>query len=68
MVATASDGKRLPLRIVGRTLLPALSQATALGAEYGAVIPLETLYKLNSDSDGVVEFALVDLTKGAAPR
>ena len=42
VVATASDGKRLRLRIVGRTLLPALSQATALGAEYGAVIPLET--------------------------
>ena len=63
-VATTTDGQQLRMRIVGRTLLPALSQATALGAEYGAVVPMETLYKLNPDSDGVVEFALVDLRRG----
>ncbi|MCU1461754.1 MAG: peptide transporter permease [Acidimicrobiales bacterium] len=65
ITATANDDSQMRLRIVGRTLLPALSQATALGAEYGAVITLDTLYRLNGDTNGTVELALVDLAPGS---
>jgi hypothetical protein len=68
VVATTGEGENVRLRIVGRTLLPSMSEVTALGAEHGALFTTETLYRLNPQFDGEVNFLLVDFAPGTTLR
>jgi hypothetical protein len=69
VTATATDGTRVRLRIVGQTLLPSLNPDTpTLGADDGAQLTRATLARMNPDLGNEVDFLLLDLTPHATLR
>jgi putative ABC transport system permease protein len=62
VTASASDGRREQLQIVGQVLLPSLnSNAPTLGADDGALLTRPGLVRLNPDLGDEVDFVLLHL-------
>jgi ABC-type lipoprotein release transport system permease subunit len=74
VIATTPTGASVPLRIVGRTLLPSLTRNSEISVADGAVVTAPTLLRLDpsvasqSGPGPEVDFVLANVTPGSLPR
>jgi ABC-type lipoprotein release transport system permease subunit len=72
VIATTPTGASVPLRIVGRTLLPSLTRNSEISVADGAVVTAPMLARLEPEvatpTGPEVDFVLADVAPGSLPR